>query len=94
VVVAIPSDLISEYEWERLRRHWGLTAPEMAVVKLLFLGRPEAEMVRMLAVSPPVLQVRIKHIYEILGLSTRLHLVLYVLAALRECCDRDDGFWL
>jgi len=90
--VTIRDDLISEHEWMQLRAHWGLSRQQTEIMKRVFRGEPEGEIARDLMILPCTVRTQIDHVYREFGLSNRLHLVLYVLASLREFSGPSDLF--
>ena len=90
--MTLRDDVISEHEWTQLRAHWGLSRQQTETVKGVFLGKSEGEIARELMILPHTVRAQIDHVYREFGLSTRLQLVLHVLASVREFSGQDDLF--
>ena len=87
------TDLISEWEWEQLREFLGLDCRQMDIMRLIFLGTSDEEIARILDIQVRTVRTQINHLFHAFGLSSRLQLVLHVLASLRECWAREDPGW-
>ena len=83
------TDLISEWEWQQLWQVLGLVGQQADIVRLLFGGQSDVEIARTLGIRLRTVRTQIDHVYQSFGLSTRLQLVVHVLASLRQCWARD-----
>ena len=83
------TDLISEWEWQQLRQYLGLVGRQADIVRLLFVGQSDVEIAHTLGIRLRTVRTQIDHVYQSFGLSTRLQLVVHVLASLRQCWARD-----
>lgn len=88
--MTVRTDLISEREWEQLKEHLGLDGRQADIMRLTFLGKTDEEIARALGILTRTVRTQIDHLYRTFGLSSRLHLILLVLASLRECWTQGD----
>ena len=79
VQASLGAKLVGGDERSRERRVEGLSDREREVARLLALGHANAEIARMLWISPRTAETHRSHVMRKLGLSTRAELVQYAL---------------
>ena len=82
---AVPpfSQLLTEAEWEDVRRELQLTPQQARVVELILQGMRDKQIAAALGLSLPTVRTHLRRLFSRIGISDRVELVLRAFAVTR-----------
>lgn len=81
----------SEEEWARLKRRLSLPAQQAELVRHILCGRSDKQIAREMGISIATVRTYLGRLLSRFGLSSRVQLLLYLLARLRGLTEPPEN---
>ena len=89
MAVTVQWPLLSDQEWTQLTQELELTPRQAEIIRHLLLGKSDKQIAKELTISVPTVRTHLGRLFQKLGLSDRVELILHIFACLRE--EPDDS---
>jgi len=90
MTVTTHTDVVTEQEWNQLRRHLDLSPRQADIVRHLLYAESDKQIARELRISLPTVRSHMGRLFHKFNLSDRVELLIHVFVCLRQCWRDGD----